>query len=131
MDEKVQIFFTLETDLKNWTLSYCALNYGWTTSTVISGFTLGSISTAFGHLFFFYTGLTIMKETLAHIQRSTLLSWVESGYGQLNITYSTSYNGSWYQTYTEAPWTGYSSNYTPYAPSIYYGGNGSYDYHQF
>lgn len=43
---------------------------------------------------------------------------VEKGYGMINATYSTSYNGSWYAHYGEDTWT---TAPTVYLPSTYYG----------
>ena len=109
--------------LKQWILNYCAYQYGWNSSTVITGnLTLETLASGFMHLFYLYAGVQIMTAAINSLQYSTLMSWYGSNYGQLNVYYAISYNGSWYQTYTETAWTTYA---LAYAPAAFYGGTGA------
>lgn len=86
-----------------------------------AGFTIfgaKALWTAIGHRDLLFTAAEGLGFLLNCITRSKYQNAASSGYGMINATFLTSYNGSWYSNYGEDSWT---TPLTVYVPSVVYG----------
>lgn len=86
-----------------------------------AGFTIfgaKALWTAIGHRDLLFTAAEGMRFVIDFVTRNKYRNAANSGYGMINATFLTSYNGSWYSNYGEDSWT---TPNTVYLPSTVYG----------